>query len=47
VWEHLGDTLYQLKRIEDAVVAWKHAKKLVSENLILDKKIEMKRIIEN
>lgn len=47
VWEHLGDTLYQLKRIEDAVAAWKHAKKLVGENLILDKKIEMKRIIEN
>jgi tetratricopeptide (TPR) repeat protein len=47
VWEHLGDTLYQLKRIEDAVEAWKHAKKLVRENLILDKKIEMKRIIEN
>ncbi len=47
VWEHLGDTLYQLKRIEDAVEAWKHAKKLVGGNLILDKKIEMKRIIEN
>ncbi len=47
VWEHLGDTLYRLQRVDDAVVAWKQAKKLVGENQILDKKIEMKRIIEN
>jgi tetratricopeptide (TPR) repeat protein len=47
VWEHLGDTYYRLKRVQDAISAWKHAKKLVGENQILDKKIEMKRIIEN
>ena len=47
VWEHLGDTLYRLKRLDDALDAWKHAKKLAGENQLLDKKIEMKRIIEN
>jgi hypothetical protein len=36
-----------LQRLDDAVVAWKHAKKLVGENQLLDKKIEMLRIIEN
>ncbi len=47
VWEHLGDTLYRLQRIDDAKSAWKHAKKLGGENQLLDKKIEMQRIIEN
>ena len=47
VWEHLGDALYRLKRLDDAVKAWKHAKKLAGENQLLDKKIEMQRIIEN
>jgi Tfp pilus assembly protein PilF len=47
VWEHLGDTLYRLQRIDDAKSAWKQAKKLGGENQLLDKKIEMKRIIEN
>jgi tetratricopeptide (TPR) repeat protein len=47
VWEHLGDTFYRLQRIDDAKSAWKHAKKLAGENQLLDKKIEMQRIIEN
>ncbi len=47
VWEHYGDVLYRLNRLDDALAAWKRAKKLSGENQILDKKIEMLRIIEN
>lgn len=47
VWEHFGDTLYQLNRVEEAVNAWKMAKNFPGASLILDKKIQMKRFSEN
>lgn len=47
VWEHYGDALSQNNRIEDAVNAWKMAKTMDGTREILDKKIKMKRFIEN
>ena len=47
VWEHLGDALFQLNRVDEAISAWKKARKLGGENQLLDKKIQMHRIIEN
>jgi cytochrome c-type biogenesis protein CcmH/NrfG len=47
VWEHLGDALYRLNRVDEAISAWKKARKLGGENQLLDKKIQMHRIIEN
>ena len=47
VWEHLGDALVQLNRVDEAISAWKKARKLGGENQLLDKKIQMHRIIEN
>ena len=47
VWEHLGDTFIKLGRVEEAVNAWKIAKKLPGASLILDKKIQMKQFSEN
>ncbi len=47
VWEHHGDALFQLGRINEAVVSWKKAADLPNANQNLDKKIKMKRIVEN
>jgi tetratricopeptide (TPR) repeat protein len=47
VWEHYGDALSQNNRIEDAIKAWKMAKTMEGAREILDKKIKMKRFIEN
>jgi len=47
VWEHFGDTLFKLGKIEDAVNAWETAKMLPGSSLILDKKIQMKQFSEN
>jgi tetratricopeptide (TPR) repeat protein len=47
VWEHYGDALRKVNRIEEAVIAWKKAKTLPNANLILDKKIQMKQFSEN
>jgi tetratricopeptide (TPR) repeat protein len=47
VWEHYGDALSQNNRILDAIKAWKMAKTLEGAREILDKKIKLKRFIEN
>jgi len=47
VWEHYGDVLSQNNRILDAIKAWKMAKTLEGAREILDKKIKLKRFIEN
>lgn len=47
VWEHYGDALFKANRLEEALDAWKKAKKLPGASLILDKKIQMKQFSEN
>jgi tetratricopeptide (TPR) repeat protein len=47
VWEHHGDALYRLGRITEAVASWEKARALPNANLILDKKIKMRQIVEN
>ena len=47
IWEHHGDTLYRLGRVEEAVKSWRKAKDLPNADQNLDKKIKMKRIVEN
>lgn len=47
VWEHHGDALFRLGRVNEAVVSWKKAVELPNANQFLDKKIKMKQIVEN
>jgi tetratricopeptide (TPR) repeat protein len=47
VWEHHGDALYRLGRVNEAVGSWKKAMNLPNASQNLDKKIKMKQIVEN
>lgn len=47
IWEHYGDVLYRLGRVEEAVKSWKKAMDLPNADQNLDKKIKKKRIVEN
>ncbi|CAM4227226.1 tetratricopeptide repeat protein [Cytophagaceae bacterium 50C-KIRBA] len=47
VWEHYGDILFRLGKLEEAVKAWEKAKSLEGASPNLFKKIEKRQIIEN
>ena len=47
VWEHHGDALFQLGRLDEALKSWKKAMTLPNANQNLDKKIKKKQIVEN
>ncbi len=47
IWEHYGDALYRLGRVDEAVKSWKKANDLPNADQNLEKKIKMKRIVEN
>jgi tetratricopeptide (TPR) repeat protein len=47
VWEHHGDALFRLGRVEEAVNSWKKALTLPNADQNLDKKIKKKQIVEN
>ncbi len=47
IWEHHGDTLYRLGRLDEAMLSWKKARDLPNADQNLDKKIKMGRIVEN
>lgn len=47
IWEHYGDVLFRLDRVDEAVAAWKKAKLLPDANQLLDKKIKKKQLLEN
>jgi len=46
VLDHYGDVLFKLNRIDEALIYWKKAKKSGEELKNVDKKIKLKRIIE-
>lgn len=46
ILEHYGDTLFQLEKINDAVIQWKKARDLVEDKTSLDKKIADKQLYE-
>jgi tetratricopeptide (TPR) repeat protein len=47
IWEHHGDALFRLGRVDEALKSWKKARDLPNADQNLDKKIKMKRIVEN
>jgi tetratricopeptide (TPR) repeat protein len=47
VWEHHGDVLFRLGRLDEALKSWKKALTLPNPNQNLDKKIKKKQIVEN
>jgi Tfp pilus assembly protein PilF len=47
IWEHHGDALYRLGQVDEAVKSWKKANDLPNADQNLEKKIKMKRIVEN
>lgn len=47
VWEHHGDVLFRLGRVDEALNSWKKAKTLPNADQNLDKKIKKKQIVEN
>lgn len=46
VLEHLGDTLFQLGKTEEAVNYWKKAKSTGAQSSELDQKIEQRKLVE-
>lgn len=47
VWEHYGDVLFKMGRAEDALKAWKTAYSMEGASSNVEKKIQMKQMIEN
>lgn len=47
VWEHHGDALFRLGRVEEAVNSWEKASTLPNADQNLDKKIKKRQIVEN
>jgi predicted negative regulator of RcsB-dependent stress response len=44
--EHLGDTLYQLGKVEEAVASWKKARAAGAGSSALEQKIEQRKLVE-
>lgn len=47
LWEHYGDVLFRLRQVDKAVEAWKEALRLDPKRESVDKKIQMRQILEN
>jgi tetratricopeptide (TPR) repeat protein len=46
ILEHLGDTLYQLGKVEEAVANWKKARAAGAGSSALEQKIEQRKLVE-
>jgi len=46
IMEHLGDTLYQLGKVEEAVANWKKARAAGAGSSALEQKIEQRKLVE-
>lgn len=46
LWDHLGDINYKLNNIDEAVKQWQKAKDKGTENNLIDKKIQDRKVYE-
>jgi tetratricopeptide (TPR) repeat protein len=47
LWEHYGDVLFRLNLVDKAIEAWKEALRVDPARETVDKKIRLRRILEN